>query len=241
MRRFSMILIIFSATFFILGACARPAVAPTPAESVTFADAKLEAAIREAIHKPEGPIQMPDLESLTTLIVDWRVKGIQNLAGLEYCVYLCELELFSNNLSDLSPLSSLTNLQRLDLKFNNISDLSPLSSLTNLEVLSLKINNISDLSPLAGLTNLEYLDLGNNNISDISPMSGLTNLEYLSLVMNNISDLSPLVENSGLGSGDEIYLEGNNLDLSEGSEDMDNIRALEDRGVIVRATEVPTQ
>jgi len=41
------------------------------------------------------------------------------------------------------------------------------------------------------------------------------------------------VENSGLGAGDEIWFEGNNLDLSEGSEDMDNIRALEDRGVLV--------
>jgi hypothetical protein len=41
------------------------------------------------------------------------------------------------------------------------------------------------------------------------------------------------VENSGLGTGDEIWLKDNNLDLSEGSEDMDNIRALEDRGVIV--------
>jgi len=41
------------------------------------------------------------------------------------------------------------------------------------------------------------------------------------------------VENSGLGAGDKVLLEGNNLDLSEGSEDMENIKALEDRGVVV--------
>jgi Leucine-rich repeat (LRR) protein len=147
MRRLSMILIIPLVTFFIIGACAKPAVAPapepapaqepaptpapeptpTPGESVTFADTKLEAAIREAIHKPEGSIQMSDLESLTTLIAE--MKGIQNLAGLEYCVYLRELDLYSNNIRDLSPLASLTNLQRLYLRFNNISDLSPLASL----------------------------------------------------------------------------------------------------------------
>jgi Leucine-rich repeat (LRR) protein len=94
-------------------------------------------------------------------------------------------------------------------------------------------NKISDLSPLASLTNLTALHLWGNQISDLSPLSDLTNLRELYLPGNNISDLSPLVENSGLGSGDEIWLGDNNLDLSEGSEDIDNIRALEDMGVIV--------
>ena len=38
------------------------------------------------------------------------------------------------------------------------------------------------------------------------------------------------MENSGLGGGDEVWLENNNLDLWEGSEDLENIRALEARG-----------
>ena len=54
----------------------------------------------------------------------------------------------------------------------------------------------------------------------------------LDLGENRISDISPLVENSGLSIGGEVWFEGNNLDLQEGSEDMQNIRALEDRGVI---------
>lgn len=48
---------------------------------------------------------------------------------------------------------------------------------------------------------------------------------------NQISDISPLVENSGLSEDDSITLAGNNLDLSEGSEDLENIRILEARGV----------
>jgi Leucine-rich repeat (LRR) protein len=55
----------------------------------------------------------------------------------------------------------------------------------------------------------------------------------LNLSGNQISDISPLLENSGIGEGDDINLEDNNLDLSEGSEDMLNIKALQDRGVIV--------
>ncbi len=50
---------------------------------------------------------------------------------------------------------------------------------------------------------------------------------------NQISDISPLLENSGLGEGDEVLLDNNNLDLREGSEDMENISQLEERGVVV--------
>jgi len=55
----------------------------------------------------------------------------------------------------------------------------------------------------------------------------------LFLDRNRISDISPLVDNSGLGTGDKIWLVVNNLDLWEGSEDLENIRALENREVVV--------
>ena len=122
MGRIIVIIITVLATVFILGACARPAVTPAPDKSVTFADKKLEAAIREAIHKPEGPIHMSDLESLTMLIAE--SKGIQNLAGLEYCVYLTELKLEHNQISDVSPLASLPRLGRLLISNNPLSPAS---------------------------------------------------------------------------------------------------------------------
>jgi len=52
-------------------------------------------------------------------------------------------------------------------------------------------------------------------------------------------DISPLVENYGLGSGDILWLKDNNLDLQEGSEDMENLKALEDRGVEVHLHDEP--
>ena len=60
----------------------------------------------------------------------------------------------NNEVTDISPLASLTNLSRLDLTGNEISDLSPLASLTNLTKLTLTGNEISDLSPLSALTGL---------------------------------------------------------------------------------------
>jgi hypothetical protein len=43
----------------------------------------------------------------------------------------------------------------------------------------------------------------------------------------------PLLNSLTRGAGDEIWLEDNNLNLEEGSDDMENIRILEERGVVV--------
>ena len=92
---------------------------------------------------------------------------------------------------------------------------------------------ITDLSGIEYCTNLVELNLQRNQISDLSPLASLTKLTYLGLERNQISDISPLVENSGLGAGDKVSIWDNNLDLSEGSEDLENIRQLEGRGVKV--------
>ncbi|GHU61511.1 hypothetical protein AGMMS49983_01370 [Clostridia bacterium] len=102
------------------------------------------------------------------------------------------LDLSEKNISDISPLASLTNLTDLILWGNNISDISSLASLTNLTILGLGGNEISDISPLASLTNLTFLGLHQNNISDISPLASLTNLTELNLEQNRISDISSL-------------------------------------------------
>ena len=190
--------------------------APVP-ETVVFPDENLEAVIRDALDKPEGDITPAELAELTMLSARCQgiTEGITDLSGIEYC----------------------TNLTMLDLSRHQIRDVSPLSSLTNLTMLQLNSmgfpNQIDDISPLSSLTNLTYLSLRSNEISDISPLASLTNLQWVSLYNNQISDISPLVENSGLGEGDRVLLEHNNLDLSEGSEDLENIRILEERGVQV--------
>jgi len=135
--------------------------------------------------------------------------------------------------AELAGLTKLTTAMQSLTVWPHITDLSGIEYCINLTVLNLWGNEISDLSPLASLTNLTVLNLEGNEISDISPLASLTSLEYLSLVVNQVSDISPLVENSGLGPGDIVILSNNNLDLSEGSEDMEDIRQLEGRGVVV--------
>ncbi|MFW0859183.1 MAG: leucine-rich repeat domain-containing protein [Dehalococcoidia bacterium] len=94
-------------------------------------------------------------------------------------------------------------------------------------------NQIVDISPLSGLINLVRLNLMDNQVSDLSPLSGLTNMTLLWLWDNQVTDLSPLVANRGIGAGDRVWLHGNPLDLSPGSQNMRHIEDLRRRWVSV--------
>lgn len=217
---------------------------------ITFPDANLETLIREVISKPTGDILNTDLISIKELIGNER--EIADISGVEYCTNLEKLELMKNTISDISKLSSLTNLTALNLYKNQISDISPISGLTNLTALRFNTNQISDINTITNLTNLTGLYLGDNQISDINALANLTNLTKLYLYDNQISNISALtnltkliklylsgnqisnikaiVDNSGIDSGDEIWLSRNPLsDTSKNT----YIPQLEARGVTV--------
>jgi len=59
------------------------------------------------------------------------------------------------------------------------------------------------------------------------------NLRVLNLASNRISDITPLVQNLGLDGGEGVDIRYNNLDLTPGSDDMNNINELISRGVRV--------
>lgn len=207
-----------------------PALPPPPCE-VEFEDANLAAAVREALQiGPTEPVTCESAQSLTFLRASFR--GVESLKGIERLTQLSSLELYGSSgssLSDLGPLADLSHLERLLLSNNAISDLGPLAGLTQLSVLLLSANSISDLGPLAGLTQLEDLRLDHNDISDLDSLAGLNQLRFLLLNSNSISSLGALVQNQGLGAGDEIRIRSNPLD----SGDCQDIQTLVDRGATV--------
>ncbi len=84
-------------------------------------------------------------------------------------------------------------LKALDLGHNDLTDLTWLGRLTELEVLILADNpNLVDASPLAALTRLHYLEFFmNHKVEDFSFLNSLTNLEELNLCRNDqLRDLS---------------------------------------------------
>ena len=190
-----------------------------PAQTVSIPDSNLRAAIENALGKAPGSvITTTEMTTLTELRAP--NADITDLTGLEAATSLLRLDLGERYVA----------VEGRFINSNAISDLSPLSGLTALTLLDLEGNNISDISALSGLTNLIVLYLGDNSISDISALSGLTNLVVLWLWDNLISDISPLVENTGLGQGEEVIVSENPLsDLSINT----HIPALQSRGVEV--------
>ncbi|MCY3790922.1 MAG: fibronectin type III domain-containing protein, partial [Gemmatimonadetes bacterium] len=108
---------------------------------VSIPDANLRAEIAKALGKASGATITPD-DMATLRLLEAPNKNISDLTGLEFAINLTGLSLGgewrndgykqSNTISDISPLSGLTNLTELWLGGNTISDISPLSGMTNL-------------------------------------------------------------------------------------------------------------
>lgn len=162
------------------------------ATGIVFADANLEAIVRNAINKPSGPITVEDVQNLTSL--DASTKLITSLQGIEYLTSLTSLNLSTTTLSNINELASLVNLEYLNLSNNEINDISVISNLIHLQELYLNNNQISDIADLLWFwyKDLTILDLSDNNLNDISTLAGLISLERLRLNNNQISNLKPL-------------------------------------------------
>jgi hypothetical protein len=113
-----------------------------------------------------------------------------------------------------------------------IASLVGVQNLASLTDLDLNFNNrVTDISPLSGLTNLTDLNLAAmQGIIDISPLSGLTSLDILRLSDNpTLTDIQPLLENPGIGAGDEVNLWNTNVSCPD-------VDALKAKGVVVTSS-----
>ncbi len=177
-------------------------------------DPALRAAVRGEIGLLPGiPLTQKKMLRLTYLKA--HDKGILDITGLEFATNLRVLHLRQNPITDLRPLSNLTQLVEfhfwhVPVRPTNL-DLRPLANLINLEMLSLEGNWISDIRPLMGLKKLRRLHLSNNQIEDVSPLVGLTELWQLWLERNPIRDLAPL---SGLNLAD-LNISNNPIKVSD--------------------------
>ena len=166
-------------------------------------------ALNLAVNSVSDISVLAGLTNLTQLV--FNNNSVSDISVVADLTKLVELRLGGNSVSDISVLAGLARLTELNLGGNLISDISALGGLTNLTHLDLWRNTISDISAVAGLTHLTVLRLWGNSVSDISVLAGLPRLTELDLGGNSISDISPLAENTGLGSGDRIWLWGNPL------------------------------
>ncbi len=147
---------------------------------IVIPDANLRAVIEDILGKASGaPITRAEMARL--MRIEARNANIRDLTGLEFATRLTSLNfgdervegnfVNSNSITDITPLSGLANLTNLDLSDNSITDITPLSGMTSLGRLYLYTNSISDISPLVANTGLggeDVVDVRNNPLSAIS-------------------------------------------------------------------------
>lgn len=91
---------------------------------------------------------------------------LDNLNGIEYCQYVTSLDLSDNQLTDITPLIHLENMEEIYLTNNSITNINVLSDLPRLKAIDLSYNQVIDIGPLHQLEALEYVNLMGNDIPD---------------------------------------------------------------------------
>ncbi|MFX1706890.1 COR domain-containing protein [Chitinophaga sp. CC14] len=95
-------------------------------------------------------------------------------------------------ITNLSPITSLPELEYLNLSNNRIKNTRGLSKLHKLASLHLNNNEISSVESLSGLNNLAEILLSNNFIQNVSFLQGLEVVYTIDLHQNSITDLRPI-------------------------------------------------
>ena len=160
-------------------------VSPAP-EPVAFTSRSMEAAVRQALGRPEGDITYDQLAGITRLaVVGENPFGPEQTFDYRIACYIdnqYQSELPQGDVTDgdLALLAHMPNLEELYLCRQELRDVSALAGLP-LTTLALCENEILDLSPLASLTELETLYLGGNPAVDYSSLAGLARLKTLAV------------------------------------------------------------
>jgi len=91
---------------------------------------------------------------------------IDDLDGVQFCINARNIDLSDNRITDLTPLTGLSNLEELNLSGNQVGYIDALCTLGKLKNLFIADNEIEDISPLFELEGLEYVDISGNNIDN---------------------------------------------------------------------------
>jgi len=189
------------------------------------ADADGDNVYQVAVSVSDGNFSVPHEISVSVNPATVTLAGLFANANLQRCVdegtwvYAYEvihLNCEGYNISDLSGIERLTNLQTLNLRGSKLANLNSLAgaNFSSLTELNFGFSQLTDISGLtnAGLSNLNTLNLGGNALTNLNNFEGadLSSLTHLDLRFNLLTDISGLAS-AGLGNLKTLYLSSNNL------------------------------
>lgn len=101
-------------------------------------------------------------------------------------------------LSDLSGLSKMTSLRNLNISNTQVNSLVPLRNLTKLESLNFSNTNVNSIDPLRYALELKVIICDQTPLRDVKTLQYFNNLEKLSINKTKVIDISPLSYNKSL-------------------------------------------
>lgn len=142
-------------------------------------------------------IKTADLSVIPKCVhLEHMLVGFATLENLDYFSGLSKLKTldlrFDKQVTDLSPLANLKNLEELNIWGTGVSDLSPLAGLEKLKFINARMTKITDLSSVVKIKNLTAIDLLRTEVSDISPLAKMEKMTEIMLCTTKVEDLSPL-------------------------------------------------
>ena len=174
-------------------------------EEVTIQDPGLDAIVRQQLDVSTAyKLYTNQLWSFTELELTADVTDCAELAKFPF---LESLTIPQGKYSNLSTISSLTNLKTLSIDGVTITtdDLKAICALPDLTGLYLTRCNLSGISELSNATGLTELDLSNNTIRDLEPLSKMQDLTYLNMSHNAVTQLTALTGLTKLTELDVSY------------------------------------
>ncbi len=180
------------------------------AEIVEIPDPNLKQQLANQLNQnAEEDFYNTDLLNIRDLRLYSSNNEITDLTGLEHCLNLRELYIYSHPITDFSPLASLSHLWHLTLRdipeLNSadlVEDLAAAESLRKLDLSGITIG--LELDQIAKLTDLQWLVLDNCQLTEIDPLANLTDLRRFEARNNQITEIEAIAS----------FNELRNLDLS---------------------------
>ncbi|XP_073733397.1 leucine-rich repeat-containing protein 49 isoform X4 [Callorhinus ursinus] len=137
------------------------------------------------------------------------ITRIQNISNLQRLIFL---DLYDNQIEEISGLSTLRSLRVLLLGKNRIKQISNLENLKSLDVLDLHGNQITKIENVSHLCDLRVLNLARNLLSHVDNLNGLDSLTELNLRHNQITFVRDV---DNLPCLQRLFLSFNNISTFE--------------------------
>lgn len=119
-------------------------------------------------------------KALTKVDISWNMS-ISNLNPLSELTDLKEIYFTNTIIDDISPLRNLNDLEFIECSGSKVKSLEPLRYASNLKEMNLLATPVNDISVLANLKNLKKLNLGETHVINIDTLNSVSSLSQLDL------------------------------------------------------------